>query len=195
MLTARLVILPGVPLELRADLEATVTSVWRNEGLTLEWLPASSPRTPDFWLRLLPRPIANVDKDDLALGSVPFVGAVPQPHLVVSYAAVITWMRRERNRRMPGVFFGMEQLDTLAVGGYDVIARRTLAYTAAHEIGHYVLATKTHDRDGLMRRAVSLDAIADPEHSGIALSARSRQRLEARMAEGEACASRGALQR
>lgn len=192
-LNARLILLPGVPGELQTELEATVAAVWRAEGLTLQWLDDSSVAKPDFWLRLVPRPIGRADRDDLALGAVPFLGDVPQPHLIVSYTAVIEWMRRERNRRMPGLFFGAERLDTLAVGGFAVMARRALAYAAAHEIGHYVLARKTHERRGLMRRDVALDAIADPEHADLSLSPASHRRLLARMAQGAACLSRPAL--
>lgn len=199
VLRVRIVIEPGLPQDLRAEVEATVSAVWRREGLSLIWLPeapagAADPTT-NFWLRISSRLLGDPRQDEPVLGLVRFAGDIPRPEVLVSFEAVREWMRGERARRFRVLFFGMSQLNSLEFGGFDVLARRAVAYVAAHEIGHFVLGTKSHDRSGLMQRDLVARSLTRRESPDFALSAESRRRLTDRLELGVACASTLAVPR
>lgn len=188
----RLVVEPEVPADVRPEVEAAVTAVWRGEGLTLTWLPEApigrADPTTNVWLRVVARQL-----DDLRarkahpLGVVRFVGDIPRQDVVVSYGAVREWARRERDRRFRLLFPGMTRLDSLEFGGFEWLARRALGLAAAHEIGHYVLASKTHDASGLMQRELLPRTVAAVEHRDHHLSVTSRHRLAGRLASAARC--------
>ncbi|MEZ5292757.1 MAG: hypothetical protein R2745_16875 [Vicinamibacterales bacterium] len=197
-LRIRLVLEPGVPEELRPVVESTVATVWRSEGLTIAWLPEAPPghvdRTTAFWLRIVTGPLGDLARQaEPTLGMVRFMGDVPRPDVLVSLAAVREWARRERDRHFRVIFHGMTRLDGLEFAGYDELARRGLGYAAAHEVGHFVLGLKSHDRAGLMRRALAACTVADVEHPDHRLSPESRERLRRRLAQGAACPIPGAV--
>lgn len=188
----RLVVEPAVPPNVRSEVEAAVTAVWRGEGLRLTWLPEAvagqaGPMT-NVWLRVVARPLDDVRaRTAHPLGVVRFVGDIPRQDVVVSYGAVRDWARRERDRRFLVVFPGMTRLASLEFGGFEWLARRALGLAAAHEIGHYVLASKTHDASGLMRRDLEPRTVAAVEHRDHHLSVTSRHRLAGRLASAAAC--------
>lgn len=188
----RLVLEAGVPADLRAEIETRVTEVWRGEGLTLSWLPQAPVGQADpatnLWLRITLAPIGDLrTQDEPTLGVVRFLGRVPRPDVLVSYGAVREWVRRERDRRFRVVFPGMSRQDSLEFGGFEVLARHALAYAAAHEVGHFVLGTKSHDPNGLMRRDLVARTVAEPEHPDLRLSQASRQVLAGRLMLAASC--------
>lgn len=188
----RLVVEPAVPADVRSEVEAAVTAVWHGEGLTLTWLPEApagqAHPTTNVWLRVVARPLDDVRaRKAHPLGVVRFVGDIPRQDVVVSYGAVRDWARRERDRRFLVVFPGMTRLASLEFGGFEWLARRALGLAAAHEIGHYVLASKTHDASGLMRRELVPRTVAAVEHRDHHLSFTSRHRLAGRLASAAAC--------
>ncbi len=188
----RLVVEPGVPDDVRPDVEASVATVWRNEGLAIAWLPDTpaghGDRTTDFWLRIVARPLGRIGQQHTpALGVVRFVGDIPRQDVVVSYGAVREWVRHERDRRFRVLFGGMTRLESLEFGGFDLLARRALGLAAAHEVGHFVLASKTHDTSGLMRRDLVPRTVESSEHRDLHLSDASRRLLAARLARAALC--------
>lgn len=199
-LRVRIVLDPHIPQDLRAEVESTVAAVWRTEGLSFVWLLAApagaADPTTSFWLRITAHPIGDLGvQPEPVLGVVRFAGDVPRPEVLVSYAAVREWMLRERARRFRVLFFGMSRLDTLEFGGFEVLARRAVAHAAAHEVGHYVLGSKAHDRSGLMRRDLLARSLTRRGSPDLALSPESRRRLSRRLEQGAACASAAAVHR
>lgn len=193
---ARLVTEAGVPADLGGEVAAVVQRMWRSEGLVLILAPADSGRTAlndgEFRLRLTMRPIAaGAQQPEPALGVVHFTGDLPHPDVTVSFGAVLDWVRRERDRRFRVVFFGTSRQQSLEFGGFDALARRAVAIAAAHEVGHFVLGTKAHDRGGLMRRDLALRAAEGGEPRDLALSALSRARLRDRLQQAATCGSAG----
>lgn len=196
----RLVLEPAVPAELRPQVESSVATIWRGEGVAVEWLPYSAPgetdRTTNLWLRITARLIGDpANLGDPTLGTVRFFGSVPHPEVLVSWAATQEWARRERRRQLRGTFVGESPHVSLVFGGFEELARRAVALAAAHEMGHFVLALKTHDRSGLMRRGLVPHVVAAVEDRDLNLSAKSRQRLRDRLAQGAACPTGVALAR
>lgn len=190
----RLVLESGVPADLRPPIETTVAAVWRAEGLALDWVEGTSgaEATSDthFWLRIVDRPLrvpgAGVEP---VLGVVRFFGTLPHHDVLVSWTGVLEWARRERDRQFRTLFVGANRAGTagLSFGGFDELARRALGYAAAHEVGHFVLGLKAHDKSGLMRRDLEPAVVSDVAHRDLALPAARRRLLRARLAEGEAC--------
>jgi hypothetical protein len=196
----RLVLEPDVPQDLRAQVESTVATIWRGEGLTIEWLPYTPPGEADprtsLWLRVTTRWIeAPGYGPDTTLGAVRFLGGVPHHDVLVSWTAVREWARAERDRQFRSIFVGVSRDASLEFGGFEVLARRAAALAAAHEVGHFILASKTHDKSGLMRRGLMPSTVAAVEHPDLSLSVGSRQRLQDRLAQGATCANSPALVR
>lgn len=194
----RLVLEPGVPEELRAQVEATVATIWRGEGLTIEWLPYGQPGQADprtsLWLRVTTRLISEPGHGpDTTLGSVRFLGGVPLHHVLVSWTAVREWARDERDRQLWPTFVGVSRDVSLEFGGFEALARRAVALAAAHEVGHFVLASKTHDKTGLMRSGLTPQTVAAVEHPNLGLSTSSRRRLLDRLAQGASCPTASAI--
>lgn len=196
-LHVRLVTEPGVPSGLGGEVAAVVRRLWQIEGLALTLAPADSSPPPlndgEFRLRITMRPItAGEPQPEPALGVVHFTGDLPHPDVTVSFGAVLDWVRRERDRRFRVLFFGTSRQQSLEFGGFDALARRAVAIAAAHEVGHFVLGTKAHDRGGLMRRDLALRAAEGFEPRDLALSAVSRARLRDRLQQAATCGSGGA---
>jgi hypothetical protein len=188
----RLVLESGVAPDLRGVVERTVATVWRGEGIAVEWLPPSPPGPADpktsMWLRLTLAPIGDLrTQHEPTLGVVRVAGGAPRPDIVVSVGAVREWIRRERDRRFRTLFMGMSRLSSLDFGGFDVLADRAVGYAAAHEVGHFVLASTTHDPRGLMRRDLVARTVARVEHRDLRLSDASHERLQQRLALAAAC--------
>lgn len=188
----RLVLEPGVDADLRGLVERTVATVWRGEGIAVEWLPPSpvgqADPTTSMWLRLTLAPIGDLrTQHEPTLGVVRVAGGVPRPDVIVSVGAVREWIRRERDRRFRTQFMGMSRLSSLDFGGFDVLADRAVGYAAAHEVGHFVLASTTHDPRGLMRRDLVARTGARVEHCDLRLSNASRERLRQRLELAAAC--------
>lgn len=189
----RLVLERDVPEDLRPLVEATVTTVWRGEGLTVEWLPYSAAggtdRNTNLWLRVTAKLLGDsAHRGDPTLGTVRFFGAVPHPDVLVSWTAAQEWARRERGRRYFSTFAGARH-SSLTFGGFEELSRRAVALAAAHEVGHFVLGLKTHDGSGLMRHDLVPRIVAAVEDRDLILSDKSRRRLRQRLAQGAACPS------
>lgn len=186
-----LAIEPDVPQDLRAGVVAIVTDVWRREGLAIEWelSGGSHPveRSTYLGLRLTTRHLGHPASGEPALGVVRFIGDLPVPDVLVSWTAVLEWARRERllERRWP---LNAVSRDPAFDFGHIGLARRAAAYAAAHEVGHFVLGMKGHDRAGLMQSRLLPKVLATADDLGPPLSAASRRRLRDRQVRGAACA-------
>ncbi len=62
----------------------------------------------------------------------------------------------------------------------DLIVGRAVGRVLAHEIGHYILATRTHGTSGLMRSSQRSDELVSPSRAGFKLSALEAAQILAR---------------
>jgi len=107
-----------------------------------------------------------------ALGSIGFSGDAPQPAIALypetasALIAAVASSRRE---------------NTWPAGSGDRVLARVLGRALAHEIGHFLLRSKSHSTAGLMRaEQIGTDLMA-PDHRGFALSADEVRRLRSNL--------------
>jgi hypothetical protein len=95
-----------------------------------------------------------------ALGSIVFEGNAPEPAIELyptaasALIAAVAFNRRE----------------SAWPGPQDRVLSRVLGRALAHEIGHFLLRSKTHSRDGLMRAEHIGSDLMAPGYHGFALS-------------------------
>jgi hypothetical protein len=107
--------------------------------------------------------------DTTGLGWIDFVNGEPQPAITVSVAAA-------RQLLADGTWRGVP-FSSLPKRASRTFVQRTLARAVAHEIGHYLLRSKTHDRQGLMRAVFTVDEIMDHRDALVRLSEQAMARL------------------
>lgn len=107
--------------------------------------------------------------DATGLGWIDFVDGEPQPAITVSVAVA-------RQLVAAGAWRG-RPLASLPKQASRIFVQRTLARAVAHEIGHYLLRSKAHDRQGLMRPAFTVDEIMDRRGALVRLSEQAISRL------------------
>jgi hypothetical protein len=95
-----------------------------------------------------------------ALGSIVFDGNTPQPTIELYPTAASALIAAVAFNRRESAWPGPE----------DRVLARVLGRALAHEIGHFLLRSKTHSRDGLMRAEHIGSDLMAPGHRGFALS-------------------------
>jgi hypothetical protein len=137
---------------------AIVEEVWRPAGLTIAWVDEGAAwEGTDFWLALLHgmKPAGGE-----VIGRVQFDRGIPQPLARISIDDAVLWTRRYRASLLATTMMALNS------GGADDVrlVERLMGYAAAHEVGHFVLASKAHAANGIMqstfRNGASL-ALAD----------------------------------
>lgn len=186
----RLILERDVPTNLRAPLETVIADVWRDEGIQIQWLPGAAAGQGDpstnIWLRITAKTIDTRRQPAPTLGHVRFMDGVPHSHVVVSWQAVQDWVRMQRDRMFGNHFVGAPHAG-LRIAGFDAFAVRALGYAAAHEVGHFVLASRGHDRDGLMRPDIGPMVAGDSTPADLRLAPASRETLRSRLLRGAEC--------
>jgi hypothetical protein len=99
--------------------------------------------------------------DTIGLGWIDFVNGEPQPAVTVSVAAA--------RRLLAGSWAGVP-FSSLPKRVSRTFLQRALARAIAHEIGHYLLRSRTHEPRGLMRAVFSVDEIMDGRQALVRLS-------------------------
>jgi len=95
-----------------------------------------------------------------ALGSIVFDGNAPEPAIELYPTAASALIAAVAFNRRESAWPGPE----------DRVLARVLGRALAHEIGHFLLGSKTHSRDGLMRAEHIGSDLMAPGHHGFALS-------------------------
>jgi hypothetical protein len=154
-LTALLSVAPDLSGLSKHALLAETERIWRREGVKLVW-PATS--APEFAapLRVLVitrrEALARGDRERWAVGElVPQTG---QRALAIASIAGAERVLVEADARR------LQLLESRESADYRL--GLVLGRAVAHEIGHYLLATKTHADRGLMRAAIDAREFADP---------------------------------
>ena len=150
-------------------IRAVVADIWDTAGLPIEWVDDSA--RMDLLINVVPR----MTKSEV-LGEVLFRGDQPRPMARVSIEAVREWVDRYRMR-----LFNVS-ITTARVADSALVVR-VLGYAAAHEMGHFVLATKSHASIGLMRATLA-DSDVLATASRWTLDAVNRERLSDRLING-----------
>jgi hypothetical protein len=161
-----------------------VSQIWRAEGLALEWLPLDAPPSwtnLDAWVQIRRGPVVGAES---SIGAVRFQGQVPSKLIQVSIANTakrVVANLATRWRIELGAFFSLQVADSRQV------LERALGFAVAHELGHYVLATKSHAGSGLMRQSFDPAADLAPRSTHAALDPKNRARLRQRIDLASQC--------
>jgi hypothetical protein len=155
------------------DILKEVRTVWR------AYIEIESPASPgevgpitDDVLTLVVSDKPSRDAAVDSLGWIEFVNGDPQRTLSVSRRAAS--LLRDRT-----VLAG-RRLDELPAAIQNQFLARALGRAAAHEIGHYLLASKTHEASGLMRAQFATADLMERSPRNFRLSQAQLRRLERR---------------
>jgi hypothetical protein len=167
------VVAPEVPPRLVSMLLAETDAIWRPTGVEFAWqvgrssIPTRLRVTIDGARR--PEPAG-----DWALGWVTFDDDVsPTPEVHLSYTSALDLMMDSR-----GVIGPVDRMPLLE---RNTFLARALGRALAHELGHYLLASKAHTKVGLMqthRSAIDLFGFA---RSHFEITANQRAEVAARL--------------
>jgi hypothetical protein len=145
--------------------------IWRSAGLAIEWRnrageasDAAAEVTVTFHDARTPSPNGNE-----TLGWIAFAGPdTPTPDIHLSRGNALELMTRTASiRDVPAAW-------------QEYLLARALGRALAHELGHYLLKARAHERTGLMRAARPSSDFFSASRSGFALPANARVLLARR---------------
>jgi hypothetical protein len=158
---------------IRTTLIDEATAIWRRENVRLLWLAGGNPGTtqgPSIRLLVLPKGRPDVRTDAKSL----VVGELVRPDTGRAVAIVSINMAERIVRDASGGAPAGSRPDPVLVG-------LVLGRAAAHEIGHYLLDTRTHVPRGLMRARFEMTEFADPRSTAFRLDPMSAGSLSERV--------------
>jgi hypothetical protein len=144
--------------------------IWAAYGVQIR-VPAESDATHHDALRLVVRLVPPGKRTaNGALGSITFSGDGPEPTIelypanVSALIAAVAFNRRE---------------DTWPAASRDRVMARVLGRALAHEVGHFLLRSRSHSTNGLMKAEQIAPDLMAPNHGGFTLSADEVRRFHA----------------
>jgi len=153
-----------VPDSLLCRIVAEAQAIWEPAGLTIAWHRAdTSEPAVDHDLDVIVEKGADTNaQSEAPLGWIPFVDGVPRKCLHLSAPNAEHLMRQT------------PAIDDATSQAHEVLLGRALGRAFAHELGHYVFASKTHARRGLMRATWPTGAFLSPDRRNFLLSSDER---------------------
>jgi hypothetical protein len=163
--------------------------IWRVAGFLLVWdrrftgdasssavHVASAPDTTPSRLRVVIGGDQGDRMDDPSvkpLGWIRFEAGSPLHDIYLSYANATSLL--ESSQGVVG------QISTKTVAEREVLLGRAMGRALAHEIGHYLLASKVHTAKGLMQAKRNAAELFAPPRKGFQLQAEQRRHIAARL--------------
>ncbi|HWW86149.1 MAG TPA: hypothetical protein VNZ26_21280 [Vicinamibacterales bacterium] len=174
--------------------QANMTFLWQRESppasASARWMPASS--SPHAELRVV---VSNAVRSEtergLPLGWIAFDGPaaggsgrapVPEAEVYVSSASAFIMLNHA-----PEVVGHVNDMPLLE---RDTFVARAMGRALAHELGHYLLASKTHSAKGLMRAVYTAAELFGPARLGFTIDTAQRQEIADRLLIGRRVAGR-----
>jgi hypothetical protein len=163
----------------RAIMLQEADAIWRTHGVAIVALAPEQTAPPTADVRL----VVTLDrtKRRLSPGRSQRLGAIlfdhenlPATTLTIEVGAVEATIVRTR--------WGGRPFDQWPQAWRDRLVGRALGRVLAHEIGHYLLASRLHGTEGLMRAMFDGDELLRPGRRGFAVAARDLPRLRTRLA-------------
>jgi hypothetical protein len=158
-------------------------AVWRASGLSFVWRrtpPSAAPRLDQpsgdvpGTLRIVIGDARGAAHDGLVpLGWIEFDEGVPAREIYLSYGNAMEFMRSAQ-----GIVGIIDQMPTLE---REIKLARVMGRALAHELGHYLLASKAHTATGLMQASHSAMSFFNRERHGFEVDSAQRQQLVARL--------------
>ena len=173
---------------------AETDALWRSSGVTFVWrraalvvVPAraseAGPYVPNT-LRLTIGENRGVARDArMPLGWILFDDLKePQQEIYLSHANAVTMMDQAR-----GVIGMVAQMP---IAQRDTLLARAMGRALAHELGHYLLASKLHTRRGLMKATLTAVELFMPDQGPFRIDQAQRGAVTARLRGEPLVASR-----
>ena len=158
---------------------AETDAVFRGAGVRFIWRRGASRRA------LLHVSITNESgpaRGNTPLGWLVFEDDVPGHEIHLSYGNAKQYL--EESREVVGSVFQK------TIAEREMLIGRALGRALAHELGHYLLATKQHSSRGLMKGARTAHELFSLDRSGFAIERLDRLHIAARVSKESDVASR-----
>lgn len=171
---------------------AEADAVWRGAGLTFAWrrerdatdaraIPARALETgPGLTptLRVVigsgePADAERRSRNTTALGWIVFDAGAPAPEIYLSYDNAQAYMANARE------VVGL--IDRMPIAEREMLLGRAMGRALAHELGHYLLASKVHTQHGLMRASHTATEFFAFERSSFGIDAGQREAVVERL--------------
>jgi len=167
-------------------------AIWRSAGIVFIWdrapvrtraLSTLDASGPTGLLVTIGNRTGPPGDGDIPLGWIVFdQPSSPEREIYVSYANAVLLLTQSPG--IAGPFRAMPVLQR------ETLLARAMGRALAHELGHYLFASKLHTRRGLMTAAHSAHQLFDAERIGFEISPDEQRRVAGRFS-GFAVASRG----
>ena len=186
---------PEISPVLVARILAEADAIWRPSGVTFVWQRAArvvvpysrasetGPYVPNT-LRLIIGDNRGARRDGrLPLGWILFDDvAAPEQEIYLSHTNALQMMAEAR-----GVVGIIEQMPIMQ---REVLLARAMGRALAHELGHYLLASKVHTGRGLMKAILTAAELFSPDADGFRIEPAQRRVIAARLRGEPLVASR-----
>jgi hypothetical protein len=184
------VVAPTISVSLVTRVLGEAGVIWRAAGFTLVWhrLPEEAVSVPAVassvrvaapataTLRVViggDRGIIRNDPNVKTLGWIIFEAGSPQQEIYISYANATALF--EASQEVVG------RISSKTIAEREMLLGRAMGRALAHEIGHYLLASKIHTAKGLMQAKRGAAELFSPPRSGFQLLADERRLIAARL--------------
>jgi hypothetical protein len=157
-------------------------AIWRSNGVAVLWQTSEDTAgSTEASLSVMFDDGKSTLKDSVGtLGTIVFAGGVPLPYIRLSYSNALELLRE----RYGGALNQM----TLAERRRHV--SRALGRALAHELGHYMLASREHTAHGLMKALQTTGDLFGPSRRPFELTDAQRSEVLGRLRSGELLAPR-----
>jgi hypothetical protein len=158
---------PAIPPALVDRTLAEADVIWRAAGVTIDWqvrehepLPDRARGMRDLYVPAALRviiddaPGARQQDAGMPIGWIVFAGGEPEPELHVSHRNAVALLEAARQ-----VSVSRNEMPPLEV---EVLLGRAMGRALAHELGHYLFASKSHTGHGLMQAVRSATELFSP---------------------------------
>lgn len=177
---------PGASASLVAHLLAEANAIWRPAGVAFVWQHAARVVVP--YARAsetgpyVPRTLRLIIGDNrgpardglLPLGWIQFDdAAAPEQEIYLSYRNALQMMIESRE--------AVGDAAQMPTAQREMLLARAMGRALAHELGHYLLASKLHTEQGLMKAILSAAELFSPETGRLRIEPAQRRTIAARL--------------
>jgi len=146
-------------------------AIFRAAGVRFVW--RDRPESPASLLVAIDNEPGPERESSTPLGWLVFENGAPTPRIHISYRNAVQYMAV--SREVIGV------VGAKTVAERETLLGRLMGRALAHELGHYLLATKEHTAKGLLKRAPSAQEFFSPLRSAFTLDAAECSQIAARL--------------
>ncbi|MEO5823233.1 MAG: hypothetical protein ABIT71_22235 [Vicinamibacteraceae bacterium] len=157
----------GLSADAREELMREALAPWRAEGASLTWTAVMPTRPPgpgepkDLYVFIEGDAGETADLRHLPMASILFTNGQPTTHITIHAGHVA--------RRLATVRLDDRPLAEQPRMIRDRILGRVLGRAVAHEVGHFLFASREHESAGLMRASHRIDHLMAPGHPAFRL--------------------------